>query len=940
MRRKVIYLLSLFLLLALQPSGKPGNPASKWLELYRKADNYFNKANPTEATDSMALAGFEQVIQLLAGSGKRQTDSFLFQSYLKKGILLDVQSNIPAAKDAYLQAAAIPVRNPSMGDSLLFRVYIYVGSNYYNLNNFDSANYFLIQAEGLARRFPGIPETERLYNTLGALHFANGNYLQSRNYFGKALSLIESSKPYDSVFAQGLQANIASSYYKMGLYPEALGIYKKIVRDRNSAAYIYNGICMNMGKAYQALQKFPEALASYHRINPLETPGVWNELAIAHFEQGHYDSAAFFLGKLPSLQQTRSVNLLDMGINSLYRSDLLLYKKEYLPALKNLQSALCAFSSNFNNPDIYSNPKSFSGSYTYYRLFETLQKKGIAFEMLCRSAGTEKYLIASLEAYQAALNLLGFIEKSYDTDDAKFFLKENSREVYTAAISVCLELYRKHPDGEYLDQAFRISEMNKASVLVANLRQRSLIAVPGVDSNYLQTERNIKYNIARLDVQSQQAADNKTLGKLAAEKAGYEIALSQLQKRLEQNNHYFQLKYDESNHGPKELQTVLGEDQAVFNFYHTEQGWHLFAFTRNEFKYTMLEAGDQLQQEISDWIHSLQNSRDGRKFNGKKTGSLLYRHLVKPMQELVPGKAEWIIIPDENLFLLPFESLPADESGKYLLETTTISYQFSSRFLLNLTSTSDNPDYRVLSFAPFAAAGAGKDQLSSSLEEIEGLEGRRFLNGEATKARFLGEMSNYPVLHLATHAMADMQHPATSFIAFYPEKKSTPEDNLFLEEIYGLNLESCKLVIISACETGKGELVSNEGVISLGRAFAYAGCGGTLSSLWKADDKSTAFILRAFHQYVKKGFTTAKALQQAKLDYLDSDALYKGPEYWSNLVFTGNPAPIIKTTKALSTPWIMLSIVFCCVLLIVMLVTGERKKVDEFERSYMPQNLN
>ena len=93
--------------------------------------------------------------------------------------------------------------------------------------------------------------------------------------------------------------------------------------------------------------------------------------------------------------------------------------------------------------------------------------------------------------------------------------------------------------------------------------------------------------------------------------------------------------------------------------------------------------------------------------------------------------------------------------------------------------------------------------------------------------------------------------------------------------------------------------MSNEGVISLGRAFAYAGCGASINSLWKADDKATAAILEKFYVYLESGYTKPKALQKAKLDYINSEALYTSPAYWSNLVLTGDIAPVYKTNRLL-----------------------------------------
>jgi CHAT domain-containing protein len=157
---------------------------------------------------------------------------------------------------------------------------------------------------------------------------------------------------------------------------------------------------------------------------------------------------------------------------------------------------------------------------------------------------------------------------------------------------------------------------------------------------------------------------------------------------------------------------------------------------------------------------------------------------------------------------------------------------------------------------------------------------------------FLKELNRYPIVHLATHAVSSADNAAGSFIAFYPQKDTPIEDCLFLEELYGLNMNKTKLVVISACETGQGELVSNEGVISLARAFAYAGCGSSISSLWKADDQATSFIVQRFYVYLRKGYKKSIALRRAKLDYLASGTVNRSPAYWSHLVLIGDTAPL------------------------------------------------
>jgi CHAT domain-containing protein len=242
----------------------------------------------------------------------------------------------------------------------------------------------------------------------------------------------------------------------------------------------------------------------------------------------------------------------------------------------------------------------------------------------------------------------------------------------------------------------------------------------------------------------------------------------------------------------------------------------------------------------------------------------------------------------------------------------------------------------VLSFAPFADQGAGPDvsgqetfaRLPGSRDEIAGLRGAKYIDSSATKANFLKAVNHYPIIHLATHAVSSLNNAAGSFVAFYPERPAPDENNLYLEELYGLNLNATRLVIISACETGQGELAGKEGVISLSRAFAYAGSASTINSLWKADDKATAFILKRLYVYLEKGYTKARALQQAKLDYLSGDAINKSPAYWAHLVLMGDAQPLYTSRDWVKWNLPGLALVLGIVAWIVW--RRKRKKVGDF----------
>jgi CHAT domain-containing protein len=893
----------LFLLYA-AVSGAPGTPLDSLLSLYHRSDALFRLTHSTPVSDSTALAGFGEVIHRLerttAFPGK---DTLLFQSWLKKGILLDSRADYLGAREAYSRSFGF---HPPT-DSLLFVTCVYAGANYYNLNHFDSANYFLTKAESLAAHVHGQEdEMVRLYNTLGVLYYDNGNYQQGKNYFTRALEIVKNKKPFDTAFAAGLQTNIATSFYHLEQYDEALAIYKQLLNYHLFGNYIY----INMGDAWLELNKYPEALSCFRKVDPGKIPAVLNEMGYTQLRLQKADSAAWFLDRLQLISRKKpgSLNELDLGINDRYRAELQASRHDYPGALTSLQKAIIIFSRNFTDSDIHHNPSNFTGTFAYYRLYDALVKKAEVFWQQYKTQPDQVSLEASFGAYQAALSLLRYIEKSYDTDDARLFLKKKSSQAYEGALSVCLELHRLHPDAGYLEQAFALSEKSKASIITANLEENTFAHAPGVDTAVLQDLRNIKYNIARLNVKSEETTDKTEIEALAKEKTDYEIRLSRLQKQLEGNGIYYKLKYQDKDPAISDLQHQLDRSQALISFYLTTDALHVFILTSSSFTYSRIDSLSRLQQDAEGWLDALRTTENGRKFRAGALGRRLYETLIKPIQHAVPDKDEWIIIPDGFLYFLPFESLPADGNGKTLLETTTTSYRFSSRLLNSPTIGASSTG--ILSFAPFAGQGSSGPpsfgQLPASGEEIAGLPGARYIDSQATRSRFLKEINKYPIVHLATHAVSSLNNAASSFIAFYPAKHSPMEDCLFLEELYGLNLNATRLVIISACETGQGELVAKEGVISLSRAFAYAGCGSTINSLWKADDKATSFILRQFYVYLEKGYTKAKALRQAKLDYLASDAINKSPAFWAHLVLMGDTSPAY--TKRTGWMWTLLLI--------------------------------
>ena len=109
---------------------------------------------------------------------------------------------------------------------------------------------------------------------------------------------------------------------------------------------------------------------------------------------------------------------------------------------------------------------------------------------------------------------------------------------------------------------------------------------------------------------------------------------------------------------------------------------------------------------------------------------------------------------------------------------------------------------------------------------------------------------------------------------------------LTAEDVSGLDLLDTELVVLSACETGLGEVQTGEGVFGLRRAFVLAGAKTLVMSLWKVPDRQTQELMVDFYRRVLEGQPRAEALRQAQLAMKSK---YPNPYYWGAFICQGNP---------------------------------------------------
>jgi CHAT domain-containing protein len=149
------------------------------------------------------------------------------------------------------------------------------------------------------------------------------------------------------------------------------------------------------------------------------------------------------------------------------------------------------------------------------------------------------------------------------------------------------------------------------------------------------------------------------------------------------------------------------------------------------------------------------------------------------------------------------------------------------------------------------------------------------------------DMSNYRVIHVATHGLLDAQRPQFTGVVLSLIGNKTTDGFLRTDEIFNLRMNP-SLVMLSACETGLGKEKRGEGVIGLTRAFLYAGAPTVGVSLWSVADKSTAELMTDFYKrYLGPSPVPASsAMREAQLAMI-SGKKYSAPFYWAPFVLVG-----------------------------------------------------
>ncbi|HEV7396824.1 MAG TPA: CHAT domain-containing tetratricopeptide repeat protein [Pyrinomonadaceae bacterium] len=329
--------------------------------------------------------------------------------------------------------------------------------------------------------------------------------------------------------------------------------------------------------------------------------------------------------------------------------------------------------------------------------------------------------------------------------------------------------------------------------------------------------------------------------------------------------------------------------------------------------------------------------RDPRSLDFMALARTVDKELMQPVRKLLGTDRQILISPDGALSLIPFAAL-VDENNRFLVEHYTFSYLTSGRDLLRMGPHSSGSEGPMVFANPLFEHGistvAVKEQaenlgtglrsagFSGHFDALEGSEsearevsavlpGAQLFTGEQATESAIKNLKGPSILHIATHGF---------FLGRSGERANGPAENPLLRsglaltganqlnggngddgiltalEVSGLDLHGTQLVVLSACETGLGQIQNGEGVYGLRRALVLAGSESQIISLWKVDDEATRELMVHYYKLLESDQGRAASVREVQLQMLHGND-YKHPFYWAGFILSGKWGPLEKLGK-------------------------------------------
>jgi CHAT domain-containing protein/tetratricopeptide (TPR) repeat protein len=811
-------------------------------------------------------------------------------------------------------------------------VYSNIGAIYFSKMEYDKALEYYFKCLEIQNQLFGEKHTDvaSSYNNIGNVYLSNAEYDKALEYYFKSLAIrkelldenhIDMALSYDNI---GLVYNALHEYEQaLEYHIRSMEIRRKQLGEKHiDIALSYN----NLGEVYRNKKDFDKALDYFFKSLAIrkevfgekngEVTNSFNNIGQTFLLKKDYSTALKYYHKgivscLRNYSDTANVNAVPPLFDYLDWSRLLtgLHGKAQLFA-------------DFDKTSTSSHTLSGNElALQHYQACDTLidlTRKEISTLSDKMTLGEQASMI-----YEEALNVCEKLKNKSDKLKDKW---------------------------KYDNLAFYFSEKNKSSVLLEALAGQEAQKFAGIPDSLLQKEHNFKTDIA---FYTRQLAEPENLNSantiryrnnLFKLNRSYDSLIVVFEKQFAR---YHELKYNQKSVSVAGIQSLLDKRSAMISYMVGDSIISVFTITKKAIDIRQITKPAHFNDSIQLLrISMTQNSKRARA-NYIRIAHGIY-DLIFPKS--IDRKIEnLLIIPDNVLATIPFEALLTEPLSDiknvadfaalpYLLNKYIISYSYSSTLFERTFPKEITKDVEITQlndWLAYAPVFSDENTKGISIASRELLRQLKKLNKDSTLTRSIlltsgdqipplpgtesevknifnqfdqlnykakvefkgnateqsiksGMLDNYRIIHFATHGFVNSEKPELSGIVLAQDSIGGQDGILFSGEIYNLKLNA-SLVVLSACETGLGQIKKGEGIIGLTRALLYAGTKNIMVSLWQVSDESTSNLMIDFYKNLlgnKEKNHYAQNLRQAKLKMI-KEGQFAHPFYWSPFILIG-----------------------------------------------------
>lgn len=858
----------------------------------------------------------------------------LAKNHNNLGIAYSDLGRLNEALENYEKALAIKQRLARDDKGAIVSTLLNLGALHFEKKDVVNGERVLLEAKAMAERFlkPESEELAKIYNNLGAISSYVGDYKKAIELHTAALDIKMKAHGPESLEVAESYDNLGATYYESGNLEKALemirkaqDIKKQILKDPGHYSF---GVSYNhLGTVYILQGRFTEAIENLSLAAGYQPEGHYNlidiylNMAFAYHKMGDISPSDVFYRKALELahyyQGARSPDAVKIYVHlSVNRR----VQGEGARALELLDSAFLA--SGYRQ-----HPGDWAQVVGHYELLEAMAERADILNSQAESPSAAVQAEAIWEGLADARDLEAYIRHSYQEEDSKARFLELSGQLYEQVLRA-----GNHPDirQKHQRELFEMAERSKSVLLYESMRESRARRFGDVPQEVLDEEYamrvEINYLTKRLYQEEKEGNDSLRLAanrELLSLKERYRRFIRDLENDYPD---YYKLKFNDAMVSAGYVQDSLLEDgQGLLEFVVGDSTLFVFLVTQDTYQVKQLKKDFPIEAWVDSLRHNIYENPDDGESVGRYIhfARLLYDTLLGPVAASLPNRL--VIIPDGVLSYLPFEALLAREPENtlqmtafpYLLKEKQISYCYSATLLREMKEKDYSRAHRkeLLAMAPFYEGGleelgkhypdvpsnggtvksGGEEELykplKSSGKEVYELQklwggGDAYFGEAATEALFDSLAGGYRLLHLSTHGIADERVGDFSFLVFHVINDGKENELLYVRDIYNLRLRA-DMAVLSACQTNLGQLRRGEGVISLARAFAYAGAKSIVTTLWNVKDRATQQLAIDYYRFLGQGLPKDEALQKAKLEQV-KDYYKAHPYHWAGMIVVGD----------------------------------------------------